>query len=166
MQTLINDNQRSVQRSAGHRPPSAPDANGPAKKQETAATPANKLPVNLSQALHLIRATLLTLNEANRAGNYSVLRDLAAPAFQAKNSPADLALTFADLRNGHFDLFAAAVLAPTLAAPPHLDANGMLRLTGYFPTRSICCFRISADNGDYSRPLCRHTACPTAKMQR
>jgi hypothetical protein len=102
-----------------------------------AAKPQQNLPVSLEQALYLIRSTLLTLNDANRSGNYSVLRDLAAPSFQAKNSPADLAQIFADLRNRHFDLFAVALAAPQLSTPPHLENNGMLRLTGYFPTRPL-----------------------------
>lgn len=102
-----------------------------------AAKPPQNLPVGLDQALYLIRSTLLTLNDANRSGNYSVLHDLAAPGFQQKNSPADLATIFADLRNRHFDLFAVALTAPQLSTPPHLENNGMLRLTGAFPTRPL-----------------------------
>jgi hypothetical protein len=91
--------------------------------------------INLEQALYLIRSTLLTLNDANRSGNYSVLRDLAAPGFQQKNNAADLALVFTDLRRRNFDLFAVALAAPQLAAAPARDDQGMLRLTGLFPTR-------------------------------
>ncbi len=94
-----------------------------------------QLPVSLEQALYLIRSTLLTLNDANRSGNYTVLRDLAAPGFQAKNSAADLAQIFADLRKRHVDLYAVALLPPRLSTPPHLEKNGMLRLSGEFPTR-------------------------------
>lgn len=101
------------------------------------ANPLQKLPVSLEQALYLIRSTLLTLNDANRSGNYTVLHDLAAPGFQAKNTPADLARIFSDLRGRHIDLYAAAVMAPQLTSPPHLESNGMLRLTGVFPTRPL-----------------------------
>ncbi len=94
------------------------------------------LPVTLEQALYLIRSTLLTLNDANRSGNYSVLRDLAAPDFQAKNTAADLAQSFADLRRRNFDLFSVALAAPQLTNPP-VDGGGMLRLTGLFPTRPL-----------------------------
>jgi len=99
-----------------------------------AAAPA--LPVSLEQALYLIRSTLLTLNDANRSGNYTVLRDLASPDFQAKNTAADLSTIFADLRRRNFDLFAAAIAPPQLTAPPALE-NQMLRLTGFFPTRPL-----------------------------
>lgn len=101
----------------------------PAKPQE--------LRTNVEQALYLIRSTLITLNDANRSGNYSVLRDLAAPDFAAKNSAADLALAFADLRQRKFDLFAVALIAPQLTAPPDIDAGGILRLRGIFPTRPL-----------------------------
>ena len=92
-------------------------------------------PVSTDQALYLVRSTLLTLNDANRSGNYTVLRDLAAPEFQAKNTAADLAQSFADLRRRNFDLFGAALLAAQFTAPPAVDANGRLHLTGFFPTR-------------------------------
>jgi hypothetical protein len=95
------------------------------------------LPVSLDQALYLIRTTLLTLNDANRSGNYTVLRDLAASDFQTNNSAADLAQSFADLRRRRFDLFAAALAAPQLISAPALDAQRRLRLQGFFPTRPL-----------------------------
>ena len=98
--------------------------------------------ISTEQAVYLVRATLLTLNDANRSGNYTVLRDLAAPDFQAKNTAADLAQSFSDLRRRNFDLFAAALLAPQFTAEPAVDANGKLHLTGFFPTRPL---RISFD---------------------
>jgi hypothetical protein len=111
-------------------PPSAPVA-------PPAAAPASQqpLPVSIEQALYLIRSTLLTLNDANRSGNYSVMRDLAAPDFQARNTAADLAQIFSDLRRRNFDLYGAALLAPQLTAAPALDADKRLHLTGFFPTR-------------------------------
>jgi hypothetical protein len=111
-------------------PPSAPAA-----PPAAAPAPQPSLPVSVEQALYLIRSTLLTLNDANRSGNYSVMRDLAAPDFQTRNTAADLAQTFADLRRRNFDLYGAALLAPQLSAVPALDAEKRLRLTGFFPTR-------------------------------
>jgi hypothetical protein len=93
------------------------------------------MPVSIEQALYLVRSTLLTLNDANRSGNYTVLRDLAAPDFQARNTAADLGLSFSDLRRRNFDLYGAALLAPQLTAVPGLDQGGMLHLAGYIPTR-------------------------------
>ncbi|PIT02630.1 hypothetical protein TSA1_19100 [Bradyrhizobium nitroreducens] len=106
------------------------------KTQAPAAAPAPpSLPVSLEQALYLIRSTLLTLNDANRTGNYTVLRDLAAPDFQARNTAADLGLNFLDLRRRNFDLYGVALLAPQFTDAPALDPQGMLRLAGYFPTQ-------------------------------
>ncbi|WP_049807663.1 hypothetical protein [Bradyrhizobium japonicum] len=106
------------------------------KAPAPAAAPVQpSLPVTLEQALYLIRSTLLTLNDANRTGNYTVLRDLAAPDFQARNTAADLGLNFLDLRRRNFDLYGAALLAPQFADAPALDQRGMLRLAGYIPTQ-------------------------------
>jgi hypothetical protein len=93
--------------------------------------------VSHDQAIYLVRSSLLSLNDANRSGNYTVLRDLAAPDFQAKNTAADLAQSFSDLRRRNFDLFAAALLAPQFTAEPALDSSGRMRLTGFFPTRPM-----------------------------
>jgi len=64
-----------------------------------------------------------------------VLRDLAAPDFQARNTAADLSQSFSDLRRRNFDLYGAALLAPQLTAVPTRDQRGFLHLTGLFPTR-------------------------------
>jgi hypothetical protein len=96
-----------------------------------------KMPVSVEQALYLIRSTLLTLHDANRTNNYTVLRDLASPDLQAKNTAADLSQVFADLRQRKADLSGVALAAPQLTSAPSLDANGMLRLVGYFPTSPL-----------------------------
>jgi hypothetical protein len=121
----------------------SPIATGAAAEEQRPAQPPaaapqqQQMPVSLEQALYLIRSTLLTLNDANRTGNYTVLRDLASPDFQAANTAADLAQNFSDLRRRKFDLFNVALAAPQLTAPPALDGSGMLRLTGLFPTRPL-----------------------------
>jgi hypothetical protein len=112
-------------------------ANAQPNTPAPAAPPQPALPVSVEQALYLVRSTLLTLNDANRSGNYTVLRDLAAPDFQAHNTNADLAQNFSDLRRRNFDLYGAALLAPQLTAAPTLDAEKRLRLTGFFPTRPL-----------------------------
>ena len=94
-------------------------------------------PVGAEQALYLVRSSLMTLNDANRSGNYTVVRDLASPDFQARNSAADLSIIFTDLRRRNLDLFAVALLNPTLDKAPALDANGRLKLAGYFPTKPL-----------------------------
>jgi hypothetical protein len=89
--------------------------------------------VSGEQAVYLVRSTLVTVNDANRSGNYSVLHDLATPDFQAKNTPADLAVGFLNLRRRNIDLFALSLSPPEFTAAPALDPQGVLRLTGFFP---------------------------------
>jgi hypothetical protein len=48
----------------------------------------------------LIRTTIIAINQANKTGNYTVLRDLAAPDFQNVNSAEKLAEIF----TGHIRL--------------------------------------------------------------
>src|SRR5262245_3026469 len=115
-------------------PASAPKP--PATPQQAADGQGKQAEQNLVfDALFLARATLLTLNDANRSGNYTVLRDLAAPDFQARNTAADLGQSFSDLRRRNFDLYGVALLAPQLTTVPALDQSGLLHLVGHIPTR-------------------------------
>jgi len=123
------------QRPAASPPAQASPSPQPQPSQPQGSQP--QMPIGLEQALYLIRSTLLTLNDANRTGNYTVLRDLAAPTFQAKNTAADLGAGFIDLRRRGIDLYPVALAAPQLSTAPYLDPNRMLRLTGLFPTRPL-----------------------------
>src|SRR5262245_51506904 len=118
----------------GVKPPAASNAKpSPTPSVEAAGGQAKPATQPLVfDALFLVRATLLTLNDANRSGNYTVLRDLAAPDFQARNTAADLSQIFAEIRQRKFDLFAVALVAPQLSAPPYLDPNKMLKIIGFF----------------------------------
>jgi hypothetical protein len=44
----------------------------------------------------LLRASLLTLNDALQTGNFTVLRDMGAPGFRDANTAARLSQSFAD----------------------------------------------------------------------
>jgi hypothetical protein len=104
----------------------------------------------------------------------TVLRELAAPRFQARNSAADLAIIFTDLRKRNFDLYSAALLAPQLNTVPQTDANKVVRLTGYFPTRPLqIAFDLMFDsiNGQWrvlgiSPPHCCHRAIKVKNRER
>lgn len=82
----------------------------------------------------MIRTTLIALNQANLTGNYSVLRDLGTPQFQANNSDARLGEIFAALRGRNLDLSPVLFFDPKLLREPTLQPSGLLRLTGYIPT--------------------------------
>ena len=89
--------------------------------------------IDRNGVLILVRTTLLALDHANKTGNYSVLRDLAAPAFQV-NNPARLAEIFAGHRRDNLDLSGVAVIDPQLTVLPQIEANGMMRMAGFFPS--------------------------------
>ena len=83
----------------------------------------------------MIRTTLIALNHANRTGNYTVLRDLATPAFQQTNSAARLGEIFSKLRKRNIDLSPILFFQPKLVRPPQVNENGLMRLTGFFETK-------------------------------
>lgn len=83
----------------------------------------------------LIRTSIIALNHANKTGNYTVLRDLAAPAFQRTNNAAQLGQIFAKLRARNLDLSPILFFQPKLVREPAIDDRGLLRLTGFFETR-------------------------------
>jgi len=76
----------------------------------------------------LVRTTLITLNDALQTGNFTVLRDIAAPGFREANTAGRLAQSFSDLTRKNIDLSAVTVITPQLTEPPSLDREkGMLR---------------------------------------
>jgi hypothetical protein len=82
----------------------------------------------------LINSAVIALNQANATGNYTVLRDMAAPAFKRVNSPERLAQVFANLRSRNLDLSPVILYQPKLYQKPQMNDKGMLRITGFFPT--------------------------------
>ena len=89
--------------------------------------------IDRNGVLILIRSTLLALDQANKTGNYTVLRDIGAPGFQS-NSAARLGEIFAKLRNDNLDLSGVAVLDPQLSLLPQIEGNGLMHMTGFFPS--------------------------------
>lgn len=92
-------------------------------------------PVDKAAQLMLIRNTLTLVNHGNLTGNYTVLRDLASENFRRRNTAADLAATFGNLRQQKFDLSPILVIDPQLTQQPGEIAPGRLQLVGMFPTR-------------------------------
>ncbi|MBS0235682.1 MAG: hypothetical protein JSR99_19615 [Proteobacteria bacterium] len=86
--------------------------------------------------LRLIRTTLVALDQANKTNNYTVLREIGGPSLQRFMS-AQLGELFADLRTKGIDLSPTVVVTPQMFAAPVILSNGMLRLSGYFPTQPM-----------------------------
>jgi hypothetical protein len=95
-----------------------------------AAKPAD---IDRNGVLILVRTAMLALDQANKTGNYTVLRDLGAPAFQ-KNSAAQLGEIFASQRQQELDLGGVAVLEPQLTLLPQIEPSGFLHMAGFFPS--------------------------------
>lgn len=104
---------------------------------QTVARPAVTTPkpaqIDKNGVLILVRSTLLALDQANKTGNYTVLRDLGSPAFRG-NTSAKLSEIFANQRKSGLDLSGVAALEPQLTALPEIMPNGMMHMAGFFPS--------------------------------
>jgi hypothetical protein len=113
----------------------APAVAADAKKTDKTGRASGPTAANIDRngVLILVRSALLALDQANKTGNYTVLRDLGAPGFQV-NTAAGLAEIFAGQRNDKVDLGGVAVLDPQLTLLPQIEQNGMLHMAGFFPS--------------------------------
>jgi hypothetical protein len=82
----------------------------------------------------LVWSTMAAVDHANATGNYSVLRDLGSPSFQANNNAAALAGIFQAIRTQRLDLSNTLLVTPTYDIGPRIE-NGLLRMRGVFPLR-------------------------------
>jgi hypothetical protein len=85
------------------------------------------------QATFLVRSTLMALNDANRSGNYSVLRDLAGPRFQERNSVLRLREVFQAFREAGVDLSPAGMVPSSLTRMETRASDSILILEGGLP---------------------------------
>jgi hypothetical protein len=102
-------------------------------EQQQAAQAPKPAQIDRNGVIMLIRSTLLALDQANKSGNYTVLRDIGAPGFQ-NNTAAKLGEIFAKLRNDNLDLSGVAVIDPQLSLLPQIEANGLMHMAGFFPS--------------------------------
>jgi hypothetical protein len=89
-------------------------------------------PVSTEAAVHEVRSVLSTLNDANRSGNYSVLRDLAASEFKDEHSVDDLGRAFARLRESGTELSFVNRTAPEFNSSSLIESDGSMKLEGRF----------------------------------
>jgi hypothetical protein len=112
-------------------------AETPVARAAIAAAPTDLVAPTAEQTLILIRSTLLTLNDALRSGNFTVLRDLGSPSFREANTAGRLAQIFSGLSSKGIDLSAVAILAPQIPHTPAIDQNRRLKISGAFPGQPI-----------------------------
>lgn len=86
--------------------------------------------------LIMVRAAVSALDQANKTNNYSVLYGLGSPVLQ-QHTPEQLSEMFASVRNSNADLQPALVLTPQITQAPGFTADGLLLLTGLFPSQPL-----------------------------
>jgi hypothetical protein len=83
----------------------------------------------------LIKTYLLTLNDANLTGNYTVLQAKLAKPFREQFSPERLKQQFKAFADKKIDWGPIAAKPPIATGEATIDARGALLLRGYFDTR-------------------------------
>jgi len=91
------------------------------------------LPSTLVQE-KLIKTSLLTLNDANLTGNYTVVHAKLAKPFREQFSPDRLKEIFKAFADKQIDLGIIAAKSPVATAESIIDKRGALILRGYFDT--------------------------------
>lgn len=109
--------------------------NAPVQLPPTAALPEKppQIPPP-EQLVALVRNVLLSVNDANLTGNYSVLRDLTAPESQKFNTAENLASSFGPIRQQKTDIAIVAVATPEFKQLPAITPKGLLRVNGELVT--------------------------------
>lgn len=80
----------------------------------------------------LVRTTLLSLNDANLTGNYTVLHQLSSPKAQKRTTVQQLAAGFQSIRQQGTDMAIIAVANLRFVRRPVVTEQGFLRLNGEF----------------------------------
>lgn len=89
--------------------------------------------VETSFATALIRDVLIAVNQANWTGNYTVLRDYAAPSFHEENDATRLAAIMQTVRAERIDLLPVTAVDPVILSSDVSPDRSLIRLIGYFP---------------------------------
>lgn len=99
------------------------------------ASAQDKVPSAVLQEI-LIKTALLTFNDANLTGNYTVLHAKLAKAFRDKISPDRLKQEFKVFADQKADLGLIAAMPPVASSEATINvARGSLELRGYFATK-------------------------------
>ena len=102
----------------------------------SSATAQNKVPGE--RALEaLVKATLLTWNDANVTGNYTVFHAKLSKPFRDQFPPDRLKQIFRKFADKDIDIDVVAALKPVYQPVPAIDGDGKLVVNGYFPTEPM-----------------------------
>jgi hypothetical protein len=85
----------------------------------------------------LVKATLLTWNDANVTGNYTVFHAKLSKPFRDQFPPDRLKQIFKKFADKDIDIDVVAALKPVYEPAPAIDGDGKLVVNGYFPTEPM-----------------------------
>jgi hypothetical protein len=95
----------------------------------------DKVPVPILQEI-LIKTALLTFNDANLTGNYTVMHAKMATAFRDKITPDQIKQEFKVFGDQKLDIGMVAAMQPVVSKDALINAvRGSLELRGYFDTK-------------------------------
>ncbi|MBS0535275.1 MAG: hypothetical protein JSR72_14550 [Proteobacteria bacterium] len=83
----------------------------------------------------LIKTCILTLNDANLTGIYTVLHAKLAKPFRTQFNPDKLKAGFKGFADQQIDLSVISIKTPVASTPSKIDERGVLQLRGYFDTQ-------------------------------
>lgn len=99
----------------------------------SAANGQNKVPA--ARPLEaLVKSSLMTFNDANVTGNYTVLHAKISKPFAQKFPPEKLKEAFKEFHEKNIDIDVVSAMTPVYDEPPRVDDDGKLLLRGYFAT--------------------------------
>jgi hypothetical protein len=102
----------------------------------TSAQAQNKVP-SANALESLVKATLLSFNDANVTDNYTVFHAKLSKPFRDQFPPEKLEKVFADFRKKQIDVESIAALKPEYDPKPAVDGDGRLVVKGLFPTEPM-----------------------------
>ena len=85
----------------------------------------------------LVKATLLTFNDANVTGNYEVFHAKLSKPFREQFPVERLARRFQEFNKKQIDFDVIAALKPAYYPAPKVDDEGKLLVKGHFPTEPL-----------------------------
>jgi hypothetical protein len=108
-------------------------ATGVALLALTAGALAQRAPSTILQQM-LVKVSLLSFNDANLTGNYSVFHARLSKPFRDQYPPEKIAEGFKVFRDQKVDMDLIAVKQPIPVGEAKVDDSGVLTLKGYFDT--------------------------------
>lgn len=82
----------------------------------------------------LVKSALLSFNDANLTGNYSVFHAKLSKPFRQQFTVEKLKETFKEFNEKSIDIDIVSAMKPTYTPVPSVDSDGKLNVKGFFPT--------------------------------